>query len=59
MQTTQVIGGVHLRVRTCARVDLRFTKVNDGAYVHVAPFFRISGTAARIAPKLGVWLEDH
>ena len=40
----------------------RFTKVNGGVRVHVhtcAPLFRISGTAGRIALRLGVWLEDH
>ena len=88
MHITQVMGGVHLHVRTCACADvppflyigngwtdcaeiwfvardplaLRFTKVNGGVQVHVrtyAPLFRISGTAGRIALKLGVWLEDH
>ena len=40
----------------------RFTKVDGGVQVHVrtcASLFRISGTAGRIALKLGVWLEDH
>ena len=88
MRITQVVGGVHLHVRTCARADVppfpylgngwtncaeiwfvardplawRFTKANDGVQVHVrtcTPLFRISGTAGRIALKLGVWLDDH
>ena len=39
------MGGVHPRVRTCAR-----------AYV---PLFRISETAGPIALKFGLWLETH
>ena len=45
MHITQVMGGVHLHVRTCARADV--------------PPFRISETAGRIALKFGVWLETH
>ena len=45
MHIKQVMGGVHLRVRTCTR-----------AYV---PLFRSSETAGRIALKFGVLLDTH
>ena len=45
MHITQVMVGVHLHVRTCARADV--------------PLFRISETARRIALTFGVWLETH
>ena len=45
MHIKQVMGGVHLHVRTCARADV--------------PLFRISETAGRIALKFGVLLETH
>ena len=45
MHIKQVMGGVHLHVRTCARADV--------------PVFRISETAGPIALKFGVWLETH
>ena len=45
MHTTQVMGVVHLHVRTCAHVDV--------------PLFRISEAAGRIALKFGEWLETH
>ena len=43
MHITQVMGGMHLHVRTCARAGV--------------PHFRISEAAGRIALKFGVWLE--
>ena len=81
----QLMGVVHLHVRTCTRADVapfpylgngwtdcaemwyvvryllarRFTEVDDGIQLHVrtyASIFRISGTAARIALKLRMWL---
>ena len=45
MHITQVMGGVHLHVHTCARAD-----------VHL---FRILETAGRIVLKFGVCLETH
>ena len=45
MHITQVLGGVHLHVRTRARADV--------------PPFRISETARRIMLKFGMWLETH
>ena len=45
MHITQVMDGVHLHVRTCARVDV--------------PLFLISETAGRIALKFGVRLEIY
>ena len=45
MDITQVMDGVHLHVRTCARADM--------------PLFHISEMAGRIALKFGVWLETH
>ena len=49
MHITQVMGGVHLRVRTCARADVRMC----------ASLLRIPGTAGRTALKFGVWLGDQ
>ena len=40
MHTTQIMGRVHMYVRTCARADVSL--------------FRISETAGRIALKLGM-----
>ena len=45
MHIKQVMGGVHLHVRKCARADV--------------PLFRISETAGRIALKFGVLLDTH
>ena len=45
MLITQVMGGVHMHVRTCAGEDV--------------PLFRTSETAGQIALKFGVWLETH
>ena len=45
MHITQVMGGVHLNVRKCARAG--------------RPHFHISETAGRITLKFGVWLETH
>ena len=45
MHITQVIGGEHLRLRTCARAGV--------------PYYRISETVRRIALKFGVWFETH
>ena len=42
---TEVYGGVHLHVRTCARADV--------------PLSRISETAERIALKFGMSLENR
>ena len=41
MNIKQVMGGVHLYVRTCARADV--------------PLFRISKLAGQIELKFGVW----
>ena len=45
MPIKQVMGGVHLQVRTCAHADV--------------PLFRISETAEPIALKFGVSFETH
>ena len=45
MHITQVMNGVHLCARTCARAD--------------EPLFRISETDGRIALKFGMWLVTH
>ena len=43
-----------------SRLAKRFTEVDGGVHVHVRPPpFRISGTAGRIALKIGVWRGDH
>ena len=47
MHIAQVMGGVHLHMRTCERADVP------------PPPFRISETAGRIALKIGEWLEVH
>ena len=41
----QVMGMVHLHVRTCSRADV--------------PLFCILETAGQLALKFGVWLETH
>ena len=45
MHITQVMGEVHMHVRTCARAYL--------------PLFRISGMATRITLKFDAWLGPH
>ena len=45
MHVKQVMGGVHLHVRMCARADV--------------PLFRTSETAGPIALKFGEWIETY
>ena len=45
MHIVQIMGGVHLHVCMCARVDV--------------PLFRISETAGQIALKFGKWIQTH